>query len=36
MSADSIIGRDIVAVVNHDNLNLELIVDERTLWTGIL
>ena len=33
-SADSIIGREIVAIVHHDNLSLELMVDERTLWTG--
>ena len=34
MFADSIIGREIIAIVHHDNLSLELMVDERTLWTG--
>ena len=34
MSVESIIGREIVAVVHHNNLSLELMVDENTLWTG--
>ena len=32
--ADSVIGREVVAIVHHDNLSLELMVDEKTLWTG--
>lgn len=31
---DQTIRREMIAVVNHDDLSFELLVDEESLWTG--